>query len=141
LSQGPPTPMAPPPRQQAILQPSQPMPHTQQRPSLASSTQQPLPPTSSGWPPGPGGLGRQGSSIYHGQAPIPQQQQMQPTQPQPPPPMTPTSMSATTGNRPPGMIQQPPRTQPGQINTGTSPKNNILVTRNDILYCNYITLL
>ena len=123
---GPPPPQVPgtptsmPPHQQTILQPSQPMAHTQQQrppgPSLASSTQQPLPPTSSGWP--PGGLGRQGSNVYHGQAQVPQQQQqMQPTQPQPPP-MTPTSVSATTGNRPPGMIQQPPRTQPGQINTG-----------------------
>ena len=131
--QAPGTPTSMPPHQQAILQPSQPMAHTQQQqrppaPSLASSTQQPLPPTSSGRP--LGGLGRQGSNVYHGQAQVPQQQQqqqqMQPTQPQPPP-MTPTSVSATTGNRPPGMIQQPPRTQPGQINTGMYITNIIYV--------------
>lgn len=124
MSQGPrppqvpgtPTPM--PPHQQGIPQP---MSHAQQRPPappLTSSTQQPLPPTSSGWP---GGLGRQGSGVYHGQAQMPQQQQqIQPTQPQlPPQQMTPTSVPASTGNRPLGMIQQPTRAQPGQVNTGT----------------------
>ncbi len=141
LSQGPPqvpgtpTAMPPPPRQQPILQPSQPMPHTQQ---IASSTQQPLPPTSSGWP--PGGLGRQGSSVYHSQPPVPPQQQMQPTQPQPPP-MTPTSVSATTGNRPPAMIHQPPRTQPGQINTGTSPNYMYTLQFNDSLSYNIFIIL
>ena len=86
--------------QHGILQPSQRM--GPPVPSLANSTLQPLPPTSSAWS---GNLGRQGSGIYHGQA---QQHQIQPSQP-----MTPTSV-ATTG------IIQPPRTQPGPLNTGTS---------------------
>ena len=128
MSQGPPPPPTPQMpgtptsmHQQGILQPSQPMLHTQQRAPLATSTvQQPLPPTSSGWP---GGLVRQGSSgVYHGQAQVvptqQQQPQIQPTQP-PQQTLTPTSMSVvTTGGRAPGMMQQPSRTQPGQINTG-----------------------
>ena len=134
------TPTSVPPHQQGILHPAQPMAHAQQRPpapSLTSSTQQPLPPTSSGWP---GGLGRQGSGVYHGQSQVLQQQQIQPSQPQP---MIPSSVSATSGNRPPGMIQQPTRTQPGQLNTGTSPKLLFVFYKTIIIIqsCNIIILI
>ena len=111
MSQGPPTQGQTVPgtptsmqHQQGILQSSQ---HNigPPAPSLANSTQQPLAPTSSAWS---GNLGRQGSGMYHSQAQVPQQQQIQPSQP-----LTPTSTA--------GIIQQPPRTQPGQLNnTGMS---------------------